>query len=89
MMLRKKDNIDDLQDLKNQVKELRDEFNSFKKSIRKDSSKLFDDSLIPKQFNIMNASKSMVGSGSYNNNLIKEFTKIFSQSINIPNSFGE
>lgn len=89
MMLRKKDNIDDLQDLKNQVKELRDEFNSFKKSIRKDSSKFLSDSLIPKQFNIMNSSKSMVGSGSYNNNLIKEFTKIFFQSINIPNSFGE
>ena len=87
MMLRKQEKNDDLQDLRKQIKELRDEFKNFKKSIKKDPSNVFADSLIPKQFNIMNSSKGMVG--NYNNNLIKEFTKIFSQSINIPNSFGE
>ena len=89
MMLRKQEKKDDLQDIRNQIKELRDEFRHLKKSIKKDSSKIFSDSFMPKQFNIMNSSKETLGSSSYNNSLIKEFTKIFSHSINIPNSFSD
>ncbi len=83
-MLRKREEPEDITNLKNQIKDLRDELNYIKNEIK--IYKLNKDSSTNK-FNIKNLNP--IKEKNYNQQLIKQFTKIITSSLNNPRSFGK
>lgn len=80
-MLRKREETQDITNIQNQIKDLRDELNSLKNEIK--IYKLNKESSINK-FNTKNPKEN-----KYNQQLIKQFTKIITNSLSTPRSFGK
>lgn len=75
-MLKKQENDRELQDLKNQIQELREEIRKLNKLTK--NYKLSEDNL---------TITTKIGS-SYNNQLINQISKVLSGTASVPNSFS-
>ena len=88
-MLRQ-ENSYELQELKAQVKELSDEVMNLKMSMKTDIYKAFGDQALGRNIGktMGNALFRNSGNSNYNKQLLGQFYNMFSNSLNVPNSFG-
>jgi hypothetical protein len=86
-MLRREGNTE-LQELKNKVKELSDEVMVLKRSKKSDSHNRFTEHDFSKDIGKSIGNMMFKGSDNYNKQLLGQFYKMFSSSVNVPSSFG-
>ena len=85
-MLRKE--VDELQLLKSQIKELNEEMNALKALIKSDQHRFLDQQFSHNMGKTIG--KMMFNNGNnsnYNKQLLNQFYKLFSHSMNAPHSF--
>ncbi len=87
----KQENYTELQLLKRQVNELRDEVYNLKNSFKSISYKSYNDQTLGRFIGktIGNTIFKNNNSAYYNQQLIAQVSKVFTNSINVPSSFGE